>query len=204
MEQPRRHESRHETSFRLTRAVRARKERAMQQMRSRVAGIGIVLVFFGTGVAAQGETLRFTATLTGACAQTDSIVVGSGIFTLDTDTGLFTYDVTHEPLPSGQIFAHIHGPLADACSQQGGGMILITLEPPIGSATLDAQEQADLIAGLYYVNIHSNVHDRGEISGIIEPAPPVPTVSTWGAVVLILLVLTTGTLAFRSSYCAAV
>ena len=81
-------------------------------------------------------------------------------------------------------------------------MILITLEPPIGSATLDAQEQADLIAGLYYVNIHSNVHDRGEISGIIELAP-IPAVSTWGVVVLLLLVLTTGTVAFRGSFRSA-
>ena len=59
----------------------------MRPMRYMVARIGSVLVLLGTGAAAHGEILHLAATLTGACAQTDSTVVGSGIFALDTDTG---------------------------------------------------------------------------------------------------------------------
>ena len=83
-------------------------------------------------------------------------------------------------------------------------MILITLEPPIGSATLDAQEQADLIAGLYYVNIHSNDFPDGEISGIIKVVENVPAASTWGLVVMLVLILSAGTILMRSRLVAGV
>ena len=68
--------------------------------------------------------------------------------------------------------------------------------PKIGSAILTAQQQQDLLAGLTYVNIHTDGFDQGEISGEIE-GPPVPSISTWGMIALALLVLTVATISIR-------
>ena len=69
----------------------------------------------------------------------------------------------------------------------------IAIAPKIGtSQPLAAQVQAEMIAGLHYVNIHTDDFVGGEIRGQISAI--IPAVSTWGLAVMTLLVLTAGTI----------
>ena len=148
--------------------------------------------------AAHASVLEFHADLSGACAATGSPGTGTGTFTLDTDTGLFEWVIVISGT-APEWAAHIHGPISPGCGAMGMGDAFITLptgSPKIGSATLTPQQQQDLFDGLFYVNIHTDGFDQGEISGEIE-GPPVPAISTWGMIALALLVLTVATISIR-------
>ena len=146
---------------------------------------------------ARADLIEFTAELDGAqaasCAGTGSSGTGSGTFTLNTDTGVVSYNVTISGLGSDAGLSHVHGPAVECFT---GGTPVYTLprgSPKIGtSPPLTAQEQADMIAGLHYVNIHTADFVGGEIRGQI--LTPIPAVSTWGLAVMTLLVLTAGTI----------
>ncbi len=175
----------------------------MSQTKSMILVIATAWVLIGMGLTARGEILEFEATLDGICAQTGSAATGSGSFTLDTNTGLFSYNISISSIPSGEAFAHIHGNAPDPCSQPNQGFVAISLplgSPKIGSQTIGALEQTDLINGEYYVNIHSNDFLDGEISGPIEQIfPPAPASSTWGLVIMVLLILAAGTVCLTMS-----
>ena len=149
---------------------------------------------------AHADILNFTATLDGnqasACAGTGSAGTGTGTFTLDTDTGLVNYNITFSGLSGTETVSHVHGPAA-ACAGASPAYNLPLGDPKIGNTTLNASSQADMINGLHYVNIHSTVDGGGEIRGQVlqVPADPVPAVSDWGLVVMLLLTLTAGTMA---------
>ena len=102
---------------------------------------------------------------------------GNGTLTLDTVTGDLSFNITFTPLSSEEVGAHIHGPAAP------GSTASIVRALPAGSPKVGAvapvltpAEQADLLAGLYYVNIHSTNCPAGEIRGQIQILPPPPPV----------------------------
>jgi len=96
-----------------------------------------------------------------------SLSTGSGTFALDTATGIATFAITHDCCASGELFSHVHGPGAPGVPAP----IIYFLpngSPKVGSSpVLTPQQQADMIAGLHYVNIHSNTFLGGEIRGQI-------------------------------------
>jgi hypothetical protein len=96
-----------------------------------------------------------------------STSTGSGTFTLDDSTGIATFNITHNCCTSGETQAHVHGPASPGVP---AGIIygLPAGNPKIGSSpVLTAQQQADMLANLHYVNIHSNSFVAGEIRGQI-------------------------------------
>ena len=155
---------------------------------------GTVVLFMCTP--ARADLIEFTASLDGAqaasCSGTGSSGTGSGTFTLDTATGIVSYNVTISGLGSAGTLAHVHGPAAE-CASATPVYSLPPGSPKIGtSPPLTAKEQAEMIAGLHYVNIHTMDFVGGEIRGQI--LAPIPTVSTWGLAAMALLVLTAGTI----------
>jgi hypothetical protein len=48
-----------------------------------------------------------------------------------------------------------------------GGVV----SPMIGNTVINDTQEADLLAGLWYVNIHSSVFPGGEIRGQVVPEP---------------------------------
>jgi hypothetical protein len=117
--------------------------------------------------AAQAETLKFHATLDGASEVPAKTTDGKGLadVTLDTATGGITYTVTYAALTGDATMAHIHGP---ALPGANAGVIVVLAPPasPIkGSATLTADQVADLEAGKYYINVHTAKNPGGEIRG---------------------------------------
>ena len=140
----------------------------MRHLRLLVVGIFALCLVSG---AAKAETKVFKATLSGASEvpPTSSAGTGAATMTLDTATGMLSWDVTYSGLSGPALAAHIHGP-ADA--GQNAGVVVplnVTAGPIKGSKTLTAAQISDLEAGKYYVNIHTAANKGGEIRGQLQP-----------------------------------
>jgi len=95
---------------------------------------------------------------------------GLGGFSFDTSTNTLTWTVNFSGLLGPVVAAHLHqgapgvpGPVA---------VPIGTVSPSTGSAVLSAAQVADLLAGNFYVNIHTSVFPGGEVRGqmLIVPA----------------------------------
>jgi hypothetical protein len=116
---------------------------------------------------AMAETVTFHATMDGAAEVPANTTKGSGVATvmLDTATHKITYTVTYSGLTGPATMAHIHGPAEPG---KNAGVVVPFKDPasPIkGEATLTDAQQADMMAGKYYVNVHTAEHKGGEIRG---------------------------------------
>lgn len=119
---------------------------------------------------ALADILNFRITIDGIqeLPLVDTTGAGSGTATLDTDTNLFTWDMTFADLTGTQTAAHFHAP-AGRC-ESAPPVITLPLGSPIqGSQTVSAQQAQEIMDGLWYVNIHTNLFPGGEIRGQVEP-----------------------------------
>lgn len=109
--------------------------------------------------------ITFLATLNGAneVPANASTATGSATLTFNTSTKILTITVTHTV--GTPTAGHIH----KAAAGTNGGVIFGFTSPvsPINytSIALDAAQEADLNANLYYVNIHTAAFPGGEIRG---------------------------------------
>jgi hypothetical protein len=126
---------------------------------------GVIVAFAGSASAA---TVKFQATLTAGAEVPPSNSTGSGeaTATLDTTTHVLTYDVTFSGFASAVTAAHFHGPAA--AGKNAGVVVPLGNNPssPIhGTATLTPEQQQQLTAGEWYVNVHTKNHPAGAIRG---------------------------------------
>ena len=98
---------------------------------------------------------------------------------------MLSWNITFSGLSGSETAAHIHGP-APVGVNAGVQVPLSTGSPKVGSAALSPAQIADLKAGLYYVNIHSNLFPGGEIRGQILALPTVPASQNWSLALLAL------------------
>jgi hypothetical protein len=137
------------------------------------------LAFAAQAPSVQAATRCFATTLTApslACESAVSPATGSGTFVMDTVANTLSFDITFSGLTSAETAAHIHGfsgPTACAGILFG----LPAGSPKIGVWSFLEAQEANIIAGLTYVNIHTVNFGSGEIRGQIEevPCPPTPT-----------------------------
>ena len=130
----------------------------------------LVLASFAVMVAgsASAATEKFHATLTAASEVPPSKSTGSGEATasLDTATHELTYDVTFTGFASDVTAAHIHGPAPEG---KNAGVVVplgnMPKSPIHGSAKLTPEQEKELVAGMYYVNVHSKNNPGGAIRG---------------------------------------
>ena len=90
---------------------------------------------------------------------------GSADVTFDTATKLLTWKVTYSGLTGPATMAHFHGP-----GEVGKNAPVVVPIPNAasgvdGSATLNDAQAADLLAGKYYINVHTDANKGGEIRG---------------------------------------
>ena len=157
----------------------------------------------GTGGAGLLTTNEPSVTGTGTGGE-----IGSGIF-LDDATGSLTVnmgwgsDNGFSDLTGSASNAHIHGPTANPngnngvadWTQTGGVVAGLTRSPNlttggqiVQTVTLSAPQQADLLAGKYYINVHTAANGGGEVRGFLTPVPE-PTAGLLGMGTLGLLAL---------------
>jgi hypothetical protein len=113
------------------------------------------------------ETVTFKASLAAATEvpPNDSKATGAVTATLDTATKKLTWQGTYSGLSGAPTAGHFHGP-ADPGKNAGVAVpITASASPFQGSADLTDAQVADLTAGKWYVNVHTEAHKGGEIRG---------------------------------------
>lgn len=79
-----------------------------------------------------------------------------------------SWEIAWEGLTGPPTMMHFHGPAAvgaNAGVQVNIGAISGLESPSVGSTTITAEQEADLLAGQWYINIHTEANGPGEIRG---------------------------------------
>ena len=135
-------------------------------LRNVVAGaaIALLLAFASPSYA---ETVQFKADLKGSAEVPPNQTTGSGTITAtyDTSTKQLAWDGSYSGLTGPATAAHFHGP-AESGKNAGVAVPITPATSPLhGSATLTDAQASDLMAGSWYVNIHTEANKGGELRG---------------------------------------
>ena len=136
-----------------------------------MAGVALAALALA-GSPALAENVSFKATLSASreVPPNSSKGTGSADATYDTVSKKLTWTVTFSGLTGNATMAHFHGP-AEAGKNAGVAVpIPGTASPLAGSATLTDAQAADLMAGKWYVNVHTADNKGGEIRGQVGKA----------------------------------
>ena len=131
-----------------------------------------------------GQLVNFAATLSGSEEVPARVTpaTGTATATLDTATNFFTLNYSFSGLLGPQTDAHIHG---GAAGTNGAVLFHLGLGSPNSfSTTLTDLQESRLLAGLWYVNVHSTVFPAGEIRGQLQPVPEPSTYALMGVAAL--------------------
>ncbi|WP_315758363.1 MULTISPECIES: CHRD domain-containing protein [unclassified Bradyrhizobium] len=116
---------------------------------------------------ARAETVILKSELKAASEVPPNASAASGVAeaSFDTATKTLSWKVTFSGLSGPPIGAHFHGPSEPG---KNAGIVLPfkSPEPPItGSAVITDAQAADLLAGKWYANVHTQANPGGEIRG---------------------------------------
>jgi hypothetical protein len=132
--------------------------------------IMLATLALGTAIAFAGPAFaeKMKATLDGASEVPANTTAGKGTADIDYDAASkkLTWKLTYSGLTGPATAAHFHGP-AEAGKNAGVAVAIpgATASPAEGSATLTDAQAADLMAGKFYVNVHTAANPGGEIRG---------------------------------------
>lgn len=135
--------------------------------------IAVAIAVAGFAVSAQ-QAVTYKAHLTAKdeVPPNASTATGDGTFTLNPATKELSWDIKYSGLTGPAMMAHIHGPAAPGVNAG----VVVPFNPPKeasgeikGSKTLTDAQIADLQAGKYYANIHTDANKGGEIRGQLMP-----------------------------------
>ena len=122
--------------------------------------------------ASHADLLNLGATLSGAAEVPSNTRAGMGQLQAEFDkaTKTLRYTLRYSGLSGPVKAAHFHGP-AEAGKNAGVALgINNASESPVqGSAVLTADQAADLLAGKWYVNLHTAANPGGEVRGQVIP-----------------------------------
>jgi hypothetical protein len=139
----------------------------------------LVFVVLLLSCAAQGALVDFYFTLAPNAEQVvgvdvDSDGVGAGWLHLNTTTNTIDWSIVYSNLTGAPTMAHFHGPATP--QENAGPQVTLdhTVNPMIGSDVISDTQEAQLMANLWYVNIHTEAYPSGEIRGQITRVIPEP------------------------------
>jgi len=125
--------------------------------------LGAAIAFAGPAFAD-----KMKATLDGKSEVPPNTSAGTGTADIDYDatSKKLSWKLTYTGLSGPATAAHFHGP-AEAGKNAGVAVAIpnATSSPAEGSATLTDAQAADLMAGKYYINVHTAANPGGEIRG---------------------------------------
>jgi hypothetical protein len=129
----------------------------------------------GESAAAAGDRIQFVTNLDGGqeTPPVDTIGNGSGVIFLDRATRKLLWDISFNDLSSPVTAAHFHGPVGPGVNAD----VQLPMAPTNastnriqGEALLTEEQMNQVLAGQWYVNIHTKKHPDGEIRGQVENA----------------------------------
>lgn len=94
-----------------------------------------------------------------------STATGTADIDFDPTTKKLTWKLMYSGLTGPATMAHFHGPAEPGKNAGVAVPITPATSPSEGSATLTDAQAADLVAGKYYVNVHTEANKGGEIRG---------------------------------------
>lgn len=118
-----------------------------------------------------GSMTGYAAKLSGTqeVPPTESAGTGTLEATFDKSTSVLKWHLVYSGLTGPATMAHFHGP---AMMGANAGVVVPfpnATSPVDGQATLSPAQVADLTAGKWYVNVHSQRYTGGEIRGQLMP-----------------------------------
>jgi len=124
-----------------------------------------------SGAPSYAATTTFKADLKGSSEVPPNQTAGTGSVTAtyDAATNELTWSGTFSGLTGPAAAAHFHGP--GEAGKNAGVQVWISekgkpfASPFKGSAKLTAAQAADLMAGQWYVNVHTKANPGGEVRG---------------------------------------
>ena len=110
---------------------------------------------------------KMKATLNAASEVPPNASPATGTADIDFDpaTKKLSWKMTYTGLTGPATMAHFHGPAEPGKNAGIAVPIAPASSPSEGSATLTDAQAADLVAGKYYVNVHTDANKGGEIRG---------------------------------------
>jgi len=129
---------------------------------------GTAILGTGIGLAGPAFADKMKATLDAKSEVPANTSAGTGTADIDYDPASkkLSWKLTYSGLSGAATAAHFHGP-AEAGKNAGVAVPIPNpaTSPVEGSATLTEAQAADLVAGKYYVNVHTAANPGGEIRG---------------------------------------
>ena len=98
---------------------------------------------------------------------------GNGSITYDRISNQLTWSIAYDSLSAPLQGAHFHGPAAAGTNAGVMIPINVSFSPLQGAAVLTEAQEAELMAGRLYVNLHTPTYPNGEIRGQVIPGTPV-------------------------------
>jgi len=143
-----------------------------------LSSVATLVAAMGLGVLGAGSAWADTVAITGKLAASNEVPpnasTGMGMLeaSLDKASSVLKWTVTYSGLTGPVKAGHFHGP---APAGQNAGVALGfagSMDSPIqGMATLTPAQVEDLLAGKWYVNLHTATNPGGEIRGQAMAAP---------------------------------
>lgn len=136
----------------------------------RILTIAVLLATLAASGAARAELVLMPVALTSGneVPPVQSRATATAEVKLDTATRALTWTLKFSGLTTAASAAHFHGPAAPTAN--GGIIVPIPIAnaqagEASGSATLTEQQIADVLAGRWYINIHTPTYPAGELRG---------------------------------------
>jgi hypothetical protein len=135
----------------------------MLKTKTLLATLALGIAFVGPAFA---EKMKATLDSKSETPPNASTATGTADINYDAASKKLTWKLTYSGLTGPATAAHFHGP-AEAGKNAGVAVAIpnATTSPSEGSATLTDAQAADLLAGKYYVNVHTAANPGGEIRG---------------------------------------
>ncbi|MET0543587.1 MAG: CHRD domain-containing protein [Variovorax sp.] len=131
----------------------------------------VAAVLLSSCAAMRDNNVRLGGTLSGAQEVPAVNTAGTGTLeaVYDKSTRKLGYSVTYSGLTGPATAAHLHGPAAPGQNAGVAVPFANAANPIKGEATLTEAQAAELLAGRWYVNVHTSAHPGGEIRGQVTP-----------------------------------